>query len=469
MLRTRLELEEIEARTLAPYAMRARESRGRRVAQAEHPMRTAFQRDRDRVIHSAAFRRLEYKTQVFVNHEGDHYRTRLTHTMEAAQITRTVARALGLNPELAEAVALSHDLGHPPFGHAGEHALNERMRPHGGFDHNAQSLRTVDWIEVRYPDFRGLNLTFEVREGIIKHSNFQSRPAAQEFDPKLYPCLEAQIVDLADEIAYLAHDTDDGIRAEMLTLDDLKKFHADFFGASNAELAVVGDFDAAEVQKLAADLFGDWKSPQPYAQIKRPWRPLQAVDQSIETPDKANSMFAAGGTFAMSENDPDYPALLFANTLIGASPRSRLWSRIREKDGLSYAVQSVFYAGVVDNFGEFLAIAIANPVNMPKVESAFKDEMGKIVSAGFTAEEVASMKKEFLEEQQVDRAEDRSLVRELARNARYGYTMARDAEIERKISALTPGEISAAVKRHLDPASLSIVKAGDFKKAGVSQ
>ncbi|HTY55418.1 MAG TPA: deoxyguanosinetriphosphate triphosphohydrolase [Candidatus Binataceae bacterium] len=221
MLRTRLELEEIEARTLAPYAMRARESRGRRVAQAEHPMRTAFQRDRDRVIHSAAFRRLEYKTQVFVNHEGDHYRTRLTHTMEAAQITRTVARALGLNPELAEAVALSHDLGHPPFGHAGEHALNERMRPHGGFDHNAQSLRTVDWIEVRYPDFRGLNLTFEVREGIIKHSNFQSRPAAQEFDPKLYPCLEAQIVDLADEIAYLAHDTDDGIRAEMLTLDDL--------------------------------------------------------------------------------------------------------------------------------------------------------------------------------------------------------------------------------------------------------
>jgi dGTPase len=223
MLRTRPDLEEIEARTLAPYAMRSRESRGRRVAEPEHALRTAFQRDRDRVIHSAAFRRLEYKTQVFVNHEGDHYRTRLTHTMEAAQVARTVARALGLNPELAEAVALSHDLGHPPFGHAGEHALNERMKPYGGFDHNAQSLRTIDWIEVRYPGFRGLNLTFEVREGIIKHSNFQSRPAAQEFDASLYPCLEAQIVDLADEIAYLAHDTDDGVRAQMLTADDLNE------------------------------------------------------------------------------------------------------------------------------------------------------------------------------------------------------------------------------------------------------
>src|SRR6202521_3728639 len=151
MLRTRQELEEIEARTLAPYAMRSRASRGRRFAEPEHPMRTAFQRDRDRIIHSAAFRRLEYKTQVFVNHEGDYYRTRLTHTLEATQVTRSIARTLGLNEELAEAVALAHDLGHPPFGHAGEHALNDLMRSHGGFDHNAQSLRTVDWIEVRYP------------------------------------------------------------------------------------------------------------------------------------------------------------------------------------------------------------------------------------------------------------------------------------------------------------------------------
>jgi dGTPase len=221
MLRTRQDLEEIEARTLAPYAMLSRASRGRRVSEPLHPMRTAFQRDRDRIIHSAAFRRLEYKTQVFINHEGDYYRTRLTHTIEAAQITRTVAAALGLNRDLAEAVALAHDLGHTPFGHAGERVLNRLMEPHGGYDHNEQSLRTVDWIEVRYPDFRGLNLSFEVREGIIKHSSFKGRAAANEFNADLYPCLEAQIVDLADEIAYNAHDVDDGLKAQMLTVGDL--------------------------------------------------------------------------------------------------------------------------------------------------------------------------------------------------------------------------------------------------------
>ena len=222
MLQMREDWEQIEAQTLAAYAMQSCHSLGRRFPEPPHPMRTAFQRDRDRIIHSAAFRRLEYKTQVFVNHEGDYYRTRLTHTLETAQITRTAARILGLNLDLAEAVALAHDLGHPPFGHAGEKMLNDLMRVHGGFDHNAQSLRTVDWIEVRYPHFRGLNLTFEVREGIIKHSAFKGRAAAQEFDPALYPCLEAQIVDFADEIAYLAHDVDDGARAQMLTQADLE-------------------------------------------------------------------------------------------------------------------------------------------------------------------------------------------------------------------------------------------------------
>ena len=222
MLKMREDWEQIEAQTLAAYAMQSCHSLGRRFHEPPHPMRTVFQRDRDRIIHSAAFRRLEYKTQVFVNHEGDYYRTRLTHTLETAQITRTAARILGLNLDLAEAVALAHDLGHPPFGHAGEKMLNDLMRVHGGFDHNAQSLRTVDWIEVRYPHFRGLNLTFEVREGIIKHSAFKGRAAAQEFDPASYPCLEAQIVDFADEIAYLAHDVDDGARAQMLTQADLE-------------------------------------------------------------------------------------------------------------------------------------------------------------------------------------------------------------------------------------------------------
>jgi dGTPase len=221
MMRDREQLEELEDRALAPYAMRSRKSRGRRFAEPEHPLRTVFQRDRDRIIHCAAFRRLEYKTQVFVNHEGDYYRTRLTHTLETSQITRTVARMLGLNEDLAEAVALAHDLGHPPFGHAGERILNELMEDYGGFDHNAQSLRTVDWIEVRYPSFRGLNLSYEVREGIIKHSEFRTRPAAADFDVNVFPCLEAQIVDLTDEIAYLAHDVDDGIKAQMLTAEDL--------------------------------------------------------------------------------------------------------------------------------------------------------------------------------------------------------------------------------------------------------
>jgi dGTPase len=246
MLRTRVELEELEARTLAPYATLAGASRGRRTSEPAHPMRTCFQRDRDRIIHCAAFRRLEYKTQVFVNHEGDYYRTRLTHTLEAAQITRTVAQSLGLNRDLAEAIALAHDLGHTPFGHAGERVLNDLMRAHGGFDHNAQSLRTVDWLEVRYPNFRGLNLSYEVREGIIKHSAFKGRPAAQEFDASIYPGLEAQIVDLADEIAYLAHDADDGVKAGMLTERELESSR--LYAEARAAVAGVDDQRIARYQ-----------------------------------------------------------------------------------------------------------------------------------------------------------------------------------------------------------------------------
>jgi dGTPase len=215
-MRSRQEFEEREAATLAPYAMRSRDSRGRQHPDSEHPLRMVFQRDRDRIIHSSAFRRLEYKTQVFVNHEGDYYRTRLTHTMEAAQVTRTLARALGLNEDLAEAIALAHDLGHTPFGHAGERTLDRLMAPHGGFDHNSQSLRIVDLLEERYPGFRGLNLSWEVREGIVKHSTRYDRPQVQAFDPAFAPCLEAQIVDFADEIAYNAHDIDDGLKSGML-------------------------------------------------------------------------------------------------------------------------------------------------------------------------------------------------------------------------------------------------------------
>lgn len=208
---------------LAPQAMRNRDTRGRRHPEPEHPWRLPFERDRDRIIHSTAFRRLEYKTQVFVNHEGDYYRTRLTHTMEAAQIARTCARALRLNQDLAEAIALSHDLGHTPFGHAGERILNQEMEPYGGFEHNAQTLRIVDQLEERYPGFPGLNLTWEVREGIAKHSPPYDRGIPEEFEPGRAPCLEAQLVDCADEIAYNSHDIDDGIQSGLITAEQLAR------------------------------------------------------------------------------------------------------------------------------------------------------------------------------------------------------------------------------------------------------
>ncbi len=216
-------VRDYESRILAPYAAHSSQSRGRKYPQKEHPLRTVYQRDRDRVIHSAAFRRMEYKTQVFVNHEGDHYRTRLTHTIEVAQISRTIARALGLNEDLAEAIALVHDLGHTPFGHSGEDALNELMRDFGGFNHNRQSLRVVDFLERRYPDFPGLNLTYEVREGIIKHETWSPQILTEEFPPDERPTLEAALVDIADSIAYNSHDVDDGLSSGILDKTDMEQ------------------------------------------------------------------------------------------------------------------------------------------------------------------------------------------------------------------------------------------------------
>ncbi|MEN8183208.1 MAG: deoxyguanosinetriphosphate triphosphohydrolase [Myxococcota bacterium] len=220
-LRDRARYEREEDERLSPLAIRSARSRGRVVAEPEHPHRTTFQRDRDRVVHSRAFRRLEYKTQVFVYHEGDHYRNRLTHTLEGSQIARTLARILRLNEDLAEAVVLAHDLGHTPFGHAGEHTLDRLMRDDGGFDHNRQSLRIVDLLEERYPRFRGLNLSWETREGILKHGCHWPHPVpVPEATPQL--CLEAQVADAADEIAYLNHDLDDGLRSGLLTLEQLE-------------------------------------------------------------------------------------------------------------------------------------------------------------------------------------------------------------------------------------------------------
>ena len=210
---------------LAPYAMKSCNSRGRVHIEDEHAYRSCYQRDRDRIIHSAAFRRLEYKTQVFVNHEGDYYRTRLTHSLEVSQIARTIAYALKLNMDLTEAIALAHDLGHTPFGHAGEEVLNELMASCGGFNHNLQGLRVVDYLEERYPDFPGLNLSWEVREGIVKHSSaFDIAASIKEFRPKQMPTLETQLVDVADEIAYDNHDLDDGLTSGLIKEEDLKGF-----------------------------------------------------------------------------------------------------------------------------------------------------------------------------------------------------------------------------------------------------
>lgn len=220
-VRKRQDLEAQEEQLLAPYAMRSRDTRGREYPISPDDFRTEFQRDRDRIIHSAAFRKLEYKTQVYVIHEGDYYRTRLTHTLEVAQVGRTLARSLGLNSDLTEAIALSHDLGHTPFGHSGEYAMQKLLKSSGGFEHNLQSLRVVEKLEERYHNFPGLNLTWEVREGIAKHETAFDAPSCDRFDPELAPTLESQVCDLADEIAYNHHDIDDAVKMGLLELEQL--------------------------------------------------------------------------------------------------------------------------------------------------------------------------------------------------------------------------------------------------------
>lgn len=221
MPRTRQELEQLERQNLASYAQMSGDSRGRKFKETASPWRTEYQRDRDRVIHSRAFRRLEYKTQVFLNGTGDHLRTRLTHTMEVAAISRGIARALRLNEDLTETIALAHDLGHSPFGHRGEHVLDRLMKGHGGFEHNRQSLRVVEELEQKYAGFPGLNLTWEVREGLVKHFTAYDHPSKRKgFDAK-NSSLEAQVANLADEITYYSHDLDDGLDARLLSEDEL--------------------------------------------------------------------------------------------------------------------------------------------------------------------------------------------------------------------------------------------------------
>ncbi len=249
---TRKEIEEKEQSQLAPYACLSSESKGRKYLQEEHDLRTAFQRDRDRIIHSTAFRRLEYKTQVFIPHERDHFRTRLTHTIEVAQISRTIARNLRLNEDLSEAVALSHDLGHTPFGHSGEDVLNHLLKDRGGFNHNRQSLRVVDLLEQRDSSHQGLNLSYEVREGIIKHAT-GTKIVTEEFDPQTNPTLEASLVDMVDEIAYNSHDIDDGLSSGIISISQIQA--AGIFDIiESSELKKIDSNDPFARQKLARTL-----------------------------------------------------------------------------------------------------------------------------------------------------------------------------------------------------------------------
>jgi dGTPase len=241
-------MEADERRILAPFAQKSGDSRGRKYSEARHGYRAEFQRDRARIIHSRAFRRLEYKTQVFLNGTGDHLRTRLTHSIEVASISRTIARALSLNEDLAEAIALAHDLGHSPFGHSGEEMLAECMRGHGGFDHNRQSLRVVELLESAYPNFPGLNLTFEVREGLQKHQAFYDWPVEEE-DKYHCPSLEAQIANLADEITYYSHDLDDAVDFEILSPRQLEE-NAVWLSSQESVVARYPDVREPELHKI---------------------------------------------------------------------------------------------------------------------------------------------------------------------------------------------------------------------------
>ncbi len=256
---------------------------------------------------------------------------------------------------------------------------------------------------------------------------------------------------------------------QKVTLADTRKFYQDFYGASHGEFAVVGDFDPAEVRKVIETELGDWKSPATYQLVLRTRDQVNAANQMIETPDKANAVFMAGFTLAMNEDAPDYPDLMFANQMFGGDLKSRLWRRIREKEGYSYGVQSAFVASSRSEFAQFMVQATCVPQNILKVEAAFQDELAKLLKSGFADQEVAEAKTTYLEQRAIGRSQDAGLVRQLARNAQFDWTMAHDADLEAKVAALTTAQLNAVVRKYLDPAAISYFKAGDFKKAGITQ
>ncbi|HTG15208.1 MAG TPA: pitrilysin family protein, partial [Blastocatellia bacterium] len=267
------------------------------------------------------------------------------------------------------------------------------------------------------------------------------------------------------DVRYTTTPEEDIAEVNAATLDDIKKFYADFYGGSNGEMAVVGDFDAKEIEKLANELFGSWKSPGPFARLVTVYKDIPAINQSFETPDKANAFFVAGMRLNLRDDDPDYPALLLGNYMFGQGTlNSRLSARLRQKEGLTYGTGSSLTASSRDKNGQFVAQAIYAPQNASKLVAAFNEEIARALKDGFTAEEVATAKSGYLQGQQVTRAQDASLARKLAQYRFLDRTLAWDAELEKKISALTPEEINAAMRRFIDPSKITIIKAGDFAK-----
>ena len=365
---------------LAPYAAHEAQSRGRRHAEPEHPYRGAYQRDRDRIIHSAAFRRLVYKTQVFVNHEGDHYRTRLTHSLEVAQIGRTVAACLGLNEQLTEAICLAHDLGHTPFGHAGQEALNRCMQSWGGFEHNLQSLRVVDELEDRYAGFSGLNLTFESREGILKHCSKRNArelgDVGERFLQRQQPGLEAQLANLADEIAYNNHDVDDGLRAGLLVEDELAE--TELFGDNYAQTrdrlgdvgrrALIHETVRSMINEIVTDLISHSQqllsdaAPADIAVVRNHNAALIGLSPDAEARHLALKRFLHGSLYrhervqAMSARAHEIIETLFNHYLddVRAMPKAHVqragdWEAESGKTGRARAVAD-YVAGMTDRY-----------------------------------------------------------------------------------------------------------------------
>ena len=373
------------AYTPAPYACRPEDSRSRRYFESESPTRTCFQRDRDRIIHSAAFRKLAYKTQVFVNHEGDFFRTRLTHSLEVAQIARSVCRYLRLNEDLAEALALAHDLGHPPFGHAGEDALKEKMEPFGGFDHNAQSLRVVTHLEERYPHFAGLNLTWETLEGVVKHNGpltgqgaaaiprvIADYVAEDDLEIDTYAGAEAQVASLSDDIAYNNHDIDDGLRAGLFSVKDLADVPlvGPIFAEARAahpdleEPRLIHEAVRRLIGAMVDDLIGETESrladaaPESPAEVRRLSVPVAAFSEVMRDNDRALKEFLFENMYRhyklnrMTSKARRVVREIFSLLVVEPECLPTDWRRRAEGSGTKATAQLVadYVAGMTDRF-----------------------------------------------------------------------------------------------------------------------